>query len=123
MAEEMNADIPESKPRILNDELRQQLAALKEDVQTLRADLRGIAGTVGARGKSRLADVKARLGETAKTVHGQAKEKFQDIYEVAREGGEQAVETCREKIVERPMTSLLVAFLGGIIVGRLLLRR
>jgi ElaB/YqjD/DUF883 family membrane-anchored ribosome-binding protein len=115
----------EAKPEMLGqsaaggDAMQQQLRALKEDLATLRGDLKAIAGTVGSGARSRLADAKERLTVVAQG----AKERIGDVYDGAIEHGQEVADSARGEINKRPLTIVACAFLVGVIAGGLLLRR
>lgn len=115
----------EAKPEMLGqsamsgDAMQQQLRALKEDMATLRGDLKAIAGTVGSDARSRLANAKDRIAVAAQG----AKERIGDAYEGAVEHGQEVAESARGEINKRPLTIVACAFLVGVVAGGLLLRR
>jgi ElaB/YqjD/DUF883 family membrane-anchored ribosome-binding protein len=83
------------------DSLRSDLAQLRGDMSDLMKSVNGLASSVGA-------DVSAKLRE--KTGHARAR-------------AEQAAQTVVHEIEERPLVSVLGAFIVGLILGLLLTLR
>ncbi len=82
-------------------ELHQDLNKLSEDISKLRSDLTGIA---------------EKLLDMGKSEAGVAKDKL-------LEQGRKTVETVGQKIEEKPLISLLIAFIVGLLLGKLLDRK
>jgi ElaB/YqjD/DUF883 family membrane-anchored ribosome-binding protein len=97
------------------DELRQQVQTLRADLDTIRGDLKNVLRAAGARGKDKLSDAKAMLGEACGNISNQAKE----VYDSALEHGEEAAERARSEISKRPLTIVLLAFLSGVVLGKM----
>jgi len=71
--------------------------SLEQEFDALRHDLESLKNTVTRKG------VKA----------------FDDAVHTAKAGGEQGVAALESHIVERPLTSLLIAFATGVLIGKL----
>jgi ElaB/YqjD/DUF883 family membrane-anchored ribosome-binding protein len=82
----------------LRDDLQSEMAALKNDLGKVKADLRGIADALMTQGRSSAGAVRERVQERLDT----------------------GMETVQEYIEERPITSLLVVLGVGLIIGKLL---
>ena len=83
------------------DQVRVDIEKLKADIAALTDSLKTLAGDVGVEGAS------------AVRAAGQK----------TREHVNQAAETVEQQIVERPFSSVLVAFGVGLLLGKLLDRR
>jgi ElaB/YqjD/DUF883 family membrane-anchored ribosome-binding protein len=105
------------------DDLHRQITALREDLQALRSDFGSMASAVGSHGRTRLSDAKDRLAESARHFETQVKEKAQAAYTTAHDTTAETAERARGEISKRPLTFVAGAFLGGLIIGRLLPRR
>ena len=121
MAQETSAAA--SRTSTSNDDLHRQLATLREDIQAIRTDFKELAATAGERGKNRLGDAKDRLAESARHLQAQVSEKAQAAYTTARDATAETADTARVEINKHPLTIVAAAFLGGILLGRLLPRR
>ena len=53
----------------------------------------------------------------------EGKQKMQAAYETACDYSKDALETSRKTIEERPLTSVLVAFIAGVLIAKLLDRK
>jgi ElaB/YqjD/DUF883 family membrane-anchored ribosome-binding protein len=103
----------------LNDEI----AALREDYTRLQADLTGLMRTV-----------RELAGQKADTLREAAAEEIGKLcdetgpgiegekIEGAAEAGEVALNLVAGQIERHPLASVLIAFLGGMLVGRVLAR-
>jgi len=90
------------------ENLGQDLEALREDVTKLRSDLSQLAKSLLDKGKSETDTAKDRLIE----------ERMSNLRS-ARDKGSYTVESVEHKIQEKPLMSLLIAFLAGLILGKL----
>lgn len=81
-------------------DIRADLDQLRADIAALASDLKGIAGRAGD-----------EVVDGARSAARQAREKF-----------EAATDKVSDSITERPLTSLLVAFFVGILLGKLFRR-
>ena len=94
------------------DKLGSDVENLKEDISKLREDLSQVARTLLNKGKGETEAAKDRLIEELK-------------YELdnARHKGKETVETLEGKIQEKPLMSLLIAFIVGMFLGKLFDRK
>lgn len=90
------------------EKLGEDLETLREDVTRLRADLSQIAKSLLERGKNETDTAKERVIEELKF----------DL-QSARDKGRETVDTVEHKIQEKPFMSLLIAFLIGLVLGKL----
>ena len=94
------------------EKLGQDLETLREDVTKLRADLSQIAKSLLEKGKNETDSAKDRIFEELRY----------DL-QSARNKGRETVDTVENKIQEKPLMSLLIAFLIGLVLGKLFDRR
>lgn len=92
--------------------LDQDIENLKDNVAKLRADLSQITQTLLEKGKSETEVAKDRLIEELKYE-----------LEAAKAKGKETVETVESQIQEKPFMSLLIAFIVGLVLGKLFDRR
>lgn len=90
------------------ENLGQDLEALREDVTKLRSDLSQLAKSLLDKGKSETDTAKDRVIEELMSNLRSARDKSSDT-----------VESVEHKIQEKPLMSLLIAFLAGLILGKL----
>ncbi len=90
------------------ENLGQDLEALREDVTRLRSDLSQLAKSLLDKGKSETDTAKDRVIE-----------ELVSNFRSARYKSSETVETVEHKIQEKPLMSLLIAFLAGLILGKL----
>lgn len=96
----------------MDKDLGKDVDSLKKDISRLKDDLSSIAETLLEKGKEETGAAKDKLGE-----------RFGDELEAARAKGKEKVESIEGQIREKPLTSLLIAFVIGLFLGKLLDRR
>lgn len=88
--------------------LDKDLESLKDSVASLKTDLSKISQTLLDKGKSETEVAKDRLIEELK---------FE--LEAAKAKGKETVESVESQIQEKPFMSLLIAFIVGLVLGKL----
>jgi ElaB/YqjD/DUF883 family membrane-anchored ribosome-binding protein len=94
------------------DALREELSKLRSHVAGLADDLKGLGAAAAGAGKR-------AAGEQAERL----KEELGDKFEDAIERGNKTVNDLAKAIEERPLMAVLLAFVLGLILGRLFDRR
>ena len=92
--------------------LDKDVKTLKEDLSKLREDLTGIAQSLLEKGKSEAESAKEKLDEG-----------IGDEFQAARDKGRETVEFLEGQIREKPLLSLLIAFILGLFLSKLFDRR
>ncbi len=92
--------------------LSKDVETLKEDISKLRVDLSGIAEALLERGRNEGEAAKDRISES-----------IRDEFQAAREKGKESVESIEDRIREKPLQSLLIAFVVGLLLGKIFDRR
>ena len=100
----------------------EELRAIKEDIESLRSDLKGLVRSVRSDGRNRLEGARARLLEVTHDLEERARKQLAAARDTVREHSEKALSSGREKISERPFIFVLGAFLAGLVLGKLLRR-
>jgi ElaB/YqjD/DUF883 family membrane-anchored ribosome-binding protein len=93
----------------MDKDLGKDVDTLKEDISRLKDDLASIAETLLEKGKVETDAAKEKLGE-----------RFGDELEAARVKGKEQMESIEDQIREKPLMSLLIAFVIGLFLGKLL---
>jgi ElaB/YqjD/DUF883 family membrane-anchored ribosome-binding protein len=100
-----------TETRIERD-LKSDVDAIKSDLDTLRKDLAAaldrIKGTAASRAESEIQALQKRINKIAGDL---------------QTGGRESLRAVEERIEERPLVSLAVAFAVGLVLGRLFDRR
>ncbi len=94
------------------ENLGQDLDALREDVSRLRSDLSQLAKSLLDKGK-----------DETDAARDKVVEELMSNLRSARDKGNETVESLGHRIQEKPLMSLLVAFLAGLILGKIFERR
>jgi len=92
--------------------LGKDVETLRDDISKLREDLSGIAQSLLEKGKSETDAAKEMLSEG-----------LQDEFQAAREKSKETVASLEAQIREKPLVSLLIAFVIGLFLGKLFDRR
>lgn len=100
-------------------ELSDEVQDLRDDLGKLRNSVADMLESLISSGRSGATNLRERLSENAEKWTGD----LRDAFSVAGKKSRQTVENVHEQIEQRPVTSLLVAFGFGILLGKLLDRR
>ncbi|NWN90175.1 hypothetical protein HLV39_01520 [Marinobacter adhaerens] len=95
-------------------------ARVKEDLQLLREDLASLTKTVTDSQKSSANHLKDEISRETRAVLDQLRKRGDAALARATEAGSQGVESVEHKIEERPFLSIILMFLAGIVVGKML---
>lgn len=90
------------------EDIGQDLDALREDVTKLRADLSQLAKALLEKGKSETDSAKDKVVE-----------ELMAGLKTARVRGNDTVDSVEHKIQEKPLMSMLIAFFVGLLLGKL----
>jgi len=93
---------------------------VKEDLQVLRDDLASLTKAVAEGQKSSANNLKDEISRETRAVLDQLRKRGDAAIARATEAGSQTVENVEHKIEERPFLSIILMFLAGIIVGKML---
>jgi ElaB/YqjD/DUF883 family membrane-anchored ribosome-binding protein len=99
-----------------NRNLEEEFDALKAGVDTLRKD---ISSLVSSFGDAATDEVKTR-GRRARAAADRAGEVWDDATNEASRRGREGVAALEQRIEERPFISVLVAFVIGVLIGKLI---
>jgi ElaB/YqjD/DUF883 family membrane-anchored ribosome-binding protein len=95
---------------------------LRDDIQKLTEDFRGILYSAGEQGKEKITNGSKRLGSALRTLGESAKSGVNNTYERISDQSKEAVEKSRKTIVSRPIASVLAALAAGLVVGMVIKR-
>ncbi len=102
------------------DEVRAgEVDKIKDDLQRLRDDLGKLLGHVGSFSKGKFGGTKEKVSATMEDLGGRAYDRVQDVARGASDRGWQAAATSRDKVQERPLTWVGVAFVAGLVFASL----
>jgi ElaB/YqjD/DUF883 family membrane-anchored ribosome-binding protein len=99
--------------------LEQRWQNLRVDMSKLRSDLAEVAQALFDAGKAEADDARERLQAVAQ----ERLDKVRHTLDDARERGQGTADTIKQKVEEQPLTSVLVAFGAGMLLGSLMKRR
>lgn len=98
---------------------KDDLEALRADLKALRADVTGLMGSLKGAASSTVKEVAAGLSDTGEQLGGQIKETLSTL---KNKGGD-LTHNLEERVQERPLMSVLIAFGLGLVLSRMLERR
>ena len=97
-------------------DLEKEVAALKEDVNRLRADIANLTEALKAAAGGYAEEARARAQEQAEAAKAKAQEQIDAVVNAGRE----EISALGERVAERPLASLLTAAGIGFVVAKLL---
>jgi len=110
----------------VNDQMersREDVLALKKNLETLRADVAALLATLRDAAKSQMVQARQCLWESSKTLEGEAQSRLDSVYEMMKERCTQAHAKTVENVARRPLTWLAVSFVAGYVLASLMRRR
>ena len=93
---------------------------VKKDLQQLRDDLATLTKTVSDSQKSNISSLRDEIRRESREAFDQVRQKGNDAFNRAREASDKAVHDVEHKIEQRPFLSVVLMFLAGVLVGKLL---
>ncbi len=97
------------------DEVRSgEVDRIKDDLQRLRDDLGKLLGHVGSYSKEKFGGTKEKVSTTMEDLQGRAYDRVQEAARGVSDRGWRAAATSRDKVQERPLTWIGVAFVAGL---------
>jgi ElaB/YqjD/DUF883 family membrane-anchored ribosome-binding protein len=111
-------------------EVNEDIEELRTDVRRIRDDVVRTLESVQSRGRMTIMETGDRIRGMMTDLRDKAKEQFHDKSDVLRDKseewkdrGRETVENWRGGIEGRPMTSLAIAFVAGLVLGAVIGRR
>ena len=99
-----------------DNDLQNELTALKEDISRLRADVADLGSAIQDIASEKVSRAKSRLAEGAEEVSANVKERL----EQARLKGREVLDGLEDQFTGHPMGSLITAFGAGFIIASLM---
>lgn len=93
---------------------------VRADLQKLREDLSQLTKNVAEGHKSNISSLRDEIRRESREAFDQMKQRGDEAIHRARDAGSKAVDDVEHKIEERPFLSIIIMFLAGLLVGRLL---
>ncbi|MDX1551361.1 MAG: hypothetical protein R3198_01970 [Marinobacter sp.] len=93
---------------------------VRADLQKLREDLSQLTKNVAEGQKSNISSLRDEIRRESREAFDQVKRRGDEAIHRARDAGSKAVDDVEHKIEERPFLSIMIMFLAGLLVGRLL---
>jgi ElaB/YqjD/DUF883 family membrane-anchored ribosome-binding protein len=99
-------------------ELRRDVDAIRADLAALREDISALAGSAVRAGKARAGDASQRLSDAARSRLDQIGSAWGGV----SDRGQEFLEEAQQRIGERPLQSVGIAFAAGLLVGAIVKR-
>lgn len=93
---------------------------VREDLKQLREDLANLTKTFSEGQKSNISNLRDEIRKESREAFDQVRQKGSDALNRAKDAGDKAVHDVEHKIEERPFLSVVIMFLVGVLVGKLL---
>ncbi|WP_111493964.1 MULTISPECIES: DUF883 family protein [Marinobacter] len=93
---------------------------VKEDIQLLREDLAKLTKAFSENQKSNISGLRDEIRRESREALRHARERGDEVFNRAKEAGDKAIHDVEHKIEERPFLSVLIVFLVGLLVGKLM---
>lgn len=93
---------------------------VRQDLQQLREDLSKLTKTVTEGQKSNISHLRDEIRRESREAFDQVRQRGDEAINRARDASSKAVHDVEHKIEERPFLSIVIMFLAGLLVGRLL---
>ncbi len=100
------------------DKVSDELGSIQTDLKELRDDVAALCQSIVEAGKSGLDDARFRVSRKTR----ENLEELLDRLKSARDRGRKTVSSLESTIEEKPLTSLIVAFVVGLFAGKLVSR-
>lgn len=93
---------------------------VKTDLKALREDLAKLSRSVADGQKSNITSLRDEIRRESHDALERARKRGDEALEYARETGEKAVHDVEHRIEQRPFLTVIIMFLAGLVVGKLL---
>lgn len=95
-------------------------ARVKDDLQVLREDMAALTKALAESQKASANNLKDEISREANAVFENLRKRGDAALTRATEAGSQTIGSVEHKIEERPFLSIILMFLAGVIVGKML---
>ncbi|MBU2953113.1 DUF883 family protein [Marinobacter sp. F3R08] len=93
---------------------------VRQDLQELREDLAKLTRSVSEGQKSNISNLRDEIRRESREALDQVRQRGDEALHRAKDAGDKAFQDVEHKIEERPFLSIILMFLAGILVGKLL---
>ena len=99
-----------------NGRVRDNIDTIKDEVERLRHEFSSVSENILGISRKAYKSGNKRLGREAARLHAE----LGSGLERARRAGSGGIEAVEERIVRKPFLSILIAFLAGVLAGKLM---
>lgn len=93
---------------------------VRDDIRLLREDLAKLTKSVAESQKGNISSLRDEIRRESREALDRVRKTGDEALSSARDVGEKAVHDVEHKIEERPFLSIIIMFLAGLLVGKLL---
>lgn len=93
---------------------------VRDDIRKLSEDLSKLTKSVAEGQKSNISSLRDEIRRESRAAFDQVKQRGDEAIHRAQDAGSKAVDDVEHRIEERPFLSIIIMFLAGLLVGRLL---
>lgn len=98
-----------------NEKELENMKKLQREIDELKDNMKEYAEDLSEDGKKAFRELQKKLREK----HEELMERYSPVLEKYKDSGREMVRNVEEKIAERPLAALLLAFGAGIVIGKL----
>jgi len=106
----------------MNEKLKKDVESLKGDIDVLHKDLADLLSDKKEITEEKVSQLTERVKNAIHAFKSGAGEKLGEINHIVKEKGQQAVDSSRDVIAQRPLTAVSIAFGAGLLTALLLCR-
>ncbi|WP_372985592.1 YqjD family protein [Marinobacter sp.] len=99
---------------------QEEYKQVQKDLQQLREDLANLTHALTEGQKNNISSLRDEIRRESREAFDQVKKTGNDALHRAKDAGDRAVNEVEHKIEERPFLSIIIMFLVGVLVGKLL---
>jgi len=93
---------------------------VKADLQALREDVAKLTKSVVDGQKSNISNLRDEIRRESREALDHVRQRGDEALNQARDAGSKAVHSVEDRIEERPFLSIIIMFLAGLLVGKML---
>ncbi|QSP94779.1 DUF883 family protein [Marinobacter salinisoli] len=99
---------------------KDEYSQVKQDLQQLRDDLATLTKALTEEQKGNISSLRDEIRRESQQAFDQVRQKGNEAVDRAKNAGDKAIHDVERKIEERPLLSVVIMFLIGVLVGKLL---
>lgn len=99
---------------------QQDYEQVRDDLRALREDLARLSKAVTDSQKNNISSIRDEIRRESRAALDSVRKRGDEALDYARDLGDKAVHDVEHRIEQRPFLSILIMFLAGLVIGKLL---